>query len=123
MKASFADLILRNGRIYTVDRARSWASAVAILNGRYVAVGDDAAVERYRGPATAIVDLQGRMAMPGITDIHTHMRRGSTAARQARSRPLDRRRPMGHRQAAVAQYRGRACQARRGRARPSGAVA
>jgi predicted amidohydrolase YtcJ len=79
MKASFADLILRNGRIYTVDRARSWASAVAILNGRYVAVGDDAAVERYRGPATAIVDLQGRMAMPGITDIHTHMLMGGQA--------------------------------------------
>ena len=66
MKASFADLILRNGRIYTVDRHRSWASAVAVRNGRYIAVGDDAAVEQYKGSSTHVVDLRGRMAMPGI---------------------------------------------------------
>lgn len=79
MKAPSADLILRNGRIYTVDRARSWASSVAIRNGRYIAVGDDAALEAHRGASTEIVDLQGRMAMPGITDIHTHMLMGGQA--------------------------------------------
>ena len=47
-----ADLILRNGRIYTVDRARPWAAAVAVRNGSFIAVGDDAAVEACRGPIT-----------------------------------------------------------------------
>lgn len=77
--ASQADLILRNGCIYTVDKSRSWASAVAILNGRYVAIGDDAAVAAFEGPSTRVVDLAGRMAMPGITDIHTHMLMGGQA--------------------------------------------
>jgi len=80
MKASpFADLILRNGHIYTVDRARSLASAVAIRNGSFIAVGDDAAVEACQGTSTQIVDLEGRMAMPGIVDIHTHMLMGGQA--------------------------------------------
>ena len=57
--ASSADLILRNGRIYTVDRTRPWATAVAIRNGCFIAVGDDAAVEACRGPSTQIVDLNG----------------------------------------------------------------
>jgi predicted amidohydrolase YtcJ len=74
-----ADLILRNGRIYTVDRARSWASAVAVRNGAFIAVGDDAMVERAKGPSTRVVDLGGRMAMPGIVDIHTHMLMGGQA--------------------------------------------
>jgi predicted amidohydrolase YtcJ len=74
-----ADLILRNGRIYTVDPAQPWASAVAVRNGRYVAIGDDAAVEAVKGASTEIVDLKGAMAMPGITDIHTHMLMGGQA--------------------------------------------
>ena len=77
--AAVADLILRNGRIYTVDAARSWASAVAVRNGRYIAIGDDAAVAPYRDETTRVVDLGGRMAMPGITDIHTHMLMGGQA--------------------------------------------
>jgi predicted amidohydrolase YtcJ len=80
MKAApSADLILRNGRIYTVDHARPWAAAVAIRNGSFIAVGDEAAVETCRGPSTQIVDLKGRMAMPGIVDIHTHMLMGGQA--------------------------------------------
>ena len=74
-----ADLILRNGRIYTVDAAQPWVNAVAVRNGRYVAVGDDEAVEATKGTSTEIVDLKGRMAMPGITDIHTHMLMGGQA--------------------------------------------
>lgn len=45
-----ADLILHNGRIHTVDRDRPTASAVAVLDGRFVAVGDDATVMAQRGP-------------------------------------------------------------------------
>ena len=66
-KAATADLIVRNGRIYTVDANRSWVSAIAIRNGRVIAVGDDAAVEPHKAAETTIVDLEGRMTMPGNT--------------------------------------------------------
>ncbi|MBR1177172.1 amidohydrolase [Bradyrhizobium sp. KB893862 SZCCT0404] len=74
-----ADLILRNGRIYTVDSTRSWASAVAIRNGSFIAVGDDRAVNGCNGPDTRVIDLKGSMAMPGIVDIHVHMLVGGQA--------------------------------------------
>lgn len=74
-----ADLILRNGRIYTIDAKRSWVSAVAISKGRFVGIGDDAAVEPFKGPSTEVKDLAGHMAMPGIVDIHTHMLMGGQA--------------------------------------------
>jgi predicted amidohydrolase YtcJ len=67
-----ADAVYRGGRIYTVDAARSWAEAVAISNGRFVAVGSDAEIAAYVGPNTRVVDLAGRMAMPGIHDMHAH---------------------------------------------------
>ena len=80
MRASpSADLVLRNGRIYTVDARRSWASAVAISKGRFVAVGDDSAVESFIGASTEVIDLGGRMTMPGIVDIHTHILMGGRA--------------------------------------------
>ena len=67
-----ADAVYRGGRIYTVDAARSWAEAVAVKGGRFVAVGGNADVDPYIGPATRVVDLAGRMAMPGINDMHAH---------------------------------------------------
>lgn len=79
MTGSAADFILHNGRIYTLDRAHPWASAVAIRNGEFIAVGNDAAVEPHRGSSTKLVDLRGAMAMPGIVDIHTHMLMGGQA--------------------------------------------
>ena len=74
-----ADLVVRNGRIYTVDANRSWASAMAVRGGRVLAIGDDAAVKPHLGEDTRIVDLDGRMAMPGIVDVHTHMMMGGQA--------------------------------------------
>ncbi len=67
-----ADLALRNGAIYTVDGARSWAQAVAIRDGRIVFVGTDRDLERYIGRATQVVDLKGRMVMPAFQDVHIH---------------------------------------------------
>ena len=72
-KANTADIVLRNGRIYTVDTRRSWAAAVAVRNGRIVAVGSDADVKALIGKTTTVVDLGGRMAMPGIVDAHNHI--------------------------------------------------
>ena len=57
-----ADLILRNGRIATMDAERPAATAVAIRGGRFVAVGDDAVVARRRGAATHVVDLAAEMS-------------------------------------------------------------
>lgn len=74
-----ADLVLTNGRIYTVDPARSSAEALAVRNGRIIAVGTDADVRPHIGPETQVVDLGGRLAMPGIVDIHTHMMMGGQA--------------------------------------------
>jgi predicted amidohydrolase YtcJ len=67
-----ADLALRNGAIYTVDSARSWAEAVAIRDGRIVFVGTDQDLEAHVGPATQVVDLKGRMVIPGFQDVHIH---------------------------------------------------
>ena len=66
-----ADLILRNGAIYTVDAANPWVEAVAVRDGRYVARGTNAEIARRFG-ASQVIDLQGRMAMPGIFDAHIH---------------------------------------------------
>jgi hypothetical protein len=67
-----AELILEHGRIYTVDGARPWASAVAIGGGRILAVGTDAQIDPMRRAATRIVDLQGRLVTPGLIDSHVH---------------------------------------------------
>jgi len=71
-----ADLVLRNGGIYTVDAQRTWARAAAIRDGVFVAVGDDATIARYMGPGTRVVDLTGHMALPGLHDSHVHPIRG-----------------------------------------------
>ncbi len=67
-----ADLVLRNGAVYTVDAARSWAEAVAVRDGRIVYVGSNAGLGALVGPKTRVVDLRGRMVLPGIHDAHIH---------------------------------------------------
>jgi predicted amidohydrolase YtcJ len=69
-----ADLALVNGRIYTAQDWQPWARAVAIAGDRIVYVGDPAGEEWKAavGPHTRIVDLKGRLAVPGLIDSHTH---------------------------------------------------
>ncbi len=67
-----ADSVFRNGRIYTVDSAHSWAEAVAIKDGRFCYVGTSDAVAAFIGDSTQVIDLHGRMAMPGLHDMHIH---------------------------------------------------
>jgi predicted amidohydrolase YtcJ len=69
---SSADLILHNGAIYTVDDARSWAQAIAIKDGRIIYVGADNAINEFLGADTQIIDLQNKMVMPGMQDVHIH---------------------------------------------------
>jgi predicted amidohydrolase YtcJ len=67
-----ADLIFRRGAVYTVDAARSWATAVAVRDGRIVYVGSDSLPPGLAGPATEVVDLQGKMLLPAFQDGHVH---------------------------------------------------
>lgn len=71
-----ADMVLNNGRIYTQGKTE-WAEAVAISDGKFSFVGDNKAVKGYIGPATEVVDLRGKMAMPGIIDAHVHAVEGA----------------------------------------------
>src|SRR3972149_6923552 len=67
-----AELVLRHGRIHTMDAARSWAEAVAIHNGRFVYVGPDRDVQQWIGESTKIIELSGRFVLPGFIDSHVH---------------------------------------------------
>ncbi len=68
-----ADLILRNGKIVTVDSKFSIQQAIAIRGGRIIAVGSDAAVVQPNlGPHTQVIDLGGRTVLPGLVDAHVH---------------------------------------------------
>ena len=71
-----AHTILLNGRFHTVDRTQPLASAVAIADGKFLAVGDLEDVMRHRGPATRLIDLAGRTVIPGLNDSHLHLIRG-----------------------------------------------
>jgi len=67
-----ADLVLVNGGIYMVDAERSWAEALAVRDGRIAAIGSGAEIGALIGPATRVIDLAGRMALPGFHDAHLH---------------------------------------------------
>ncbi|AOF92925.1 amidohydrolase [Sinorhizobium sp. RAC02] len=71
-----ADLILHNGRFTTLDRSNPQASAVAIADGTFLAVGDEREVMALAGPETRVIDLKGRSVLPGLCDNHTHVVRG-----------------------------------------------
>lgn len=72
-----ADLILHNGKIYTVDPKKPFATAVAIADGKFLAVGEDAAImNTFRTETTQVIDLKGKRTIPGINDSHIHLIRG-----------------------------------------------
>src|ERR1700745_3561833 len=74
--APAADLILHRGLFTTLSRSRPTASAVAIRDGRFLAVGTDSEVMPLAGPKTKVVDLKGRRVLPGLIDNHLHIIRG-----------------------------------------------
>jgi predicted amidohydrolase YtcJ len=67
-----ADLVLRNGKVLTVDARDTVSQAVAIRAGKIVAVGTDDEIKSSVGSQTQVIDLQGRTATPGLIDIHVH---------------------------------------------------
>jgi hypothetical protein len=68
-----ADLLLTNGYVYTVDAARSIATAVAVRGGLIQAVGSDEEIRALQGSDTEVIDLAGRMLLPGLQDAHIHV--------------------------------------------------
>ena len=67
-----ADLVLRNGRVVTVDDAIPEAEAIAVAGDRIVAVGSNEEIAAYVGETTKIIDLAGRLAIPGFIEGHGH---------------------------------------------------
>jgi predicted amidohydrolase YtcJ len=67
-----ADLVLVNGNVVTVDTSFSVQSAMAVKDGKILAVGTDEEIEAYRGSTTQYLNLNGKAVMPGLIDSHTH---------------------------------------------------
>ena len=79
-KKSTADTVLTNGFVYTVENRGSsqnveTAQAVAILDGKIIFVGTNGAAKKYIGPHTEVINVHGKMVMPGLQDGHTHLQR------------------------------------------------
>ncbi|MGE5585623.1 MAG: amidohydrolase [Bacillota bacterium] len=72
-----ADVIFVGGKVMTMTGRREEVEAVAVLNGRIVAVGRRSEVEETRGPKTRFIDLKGKTLMPGLADIHVHLATGA----------------------------------------------
>ncbi|MBH1914525.1 MULTISPECIES: amidohydrolase [Serratia] len=71
-----ASLIITNGKFHTVDRQNPTAQAVAIRDGKFLAVGSESEVMQHAGPETQVIDLHGHTAIPGLNDSHLHLIRG-----------------------------------------------
>lgn len=71
-QAPAADLVVLNGKVVTVDAASSVAQAVAVRDGRFVAVGGNDQVRSLIGPQTRVIDAAGRTVIPGLIDSHVH---------------------------------------------------
>lgn len=67
-----ADLVLMNGKIVTVDESNPEAQALAVRGGKILAVGDNEEIQAYITPSTNVIDLNGKLAIPGFIDSHGH---------------------------------------------------
>ena len=69
-----ADIVIKNGKLYSVDLEgqETRGEAVAILDGKILALGSDADIMRYIGEETTIIDAEGNSVLPGFCDAHVH---------------------------------------------------
>ena len=72
-------MIVTHGRVYTVNDKAPWAEAVAIRDGKILAVGKEVEIEKLESASTKVVDAGGRVVLPGFTDCHVHFMGGSEA--------------------------------------------
>ncbi len=75
--ATIADVIVTNGKVYTVNQAHPWAQAVAVKDGKIVVVGKNEDVLRLRGTDTKVIDARENLVLPGFGDAHVHFMEGS----------------------------------------------
>src|SRR5258707_9589503 len=71
-----ATLIVTNAAVYTVDKQKPKAEAVAVIGDRIVAVGSRADIDLWRGPQTKVIDAGGKLLLPGFNDAHVHFIQG-----------------------------------------------
>lgn len=71
-----AEMIIHNGRIATMEKKRPFVPAVAIADGRFIAVGSESEVMEYKVDKTQVIDVNGRTVIPGLNDSHIHVIRG-----------------------------------------------
>jgi predicted amidohydrolase YtcJ len=83
------DLVLANGKVFTADAAAPWAEAVAIRGSRILAVGSDAEVRALAGAGTRVVELDGRVVIPGLNDAHRHFELPVSGSHQLALTPLE----------------------------------
>src|ERR1700759_4293297 len=76
MRKQTADVIAYNGKIATQDEQRSMVEAVAVRDGKFLAVGTDREMMALRSDQTQLINLNKRTAIPGLNDSHTHLIRG-----------------------------------------------
>ena len=76
MNGHYPELVLHRGLLTTLDRSNPSATAVAIKDGKFAAVGQDHEITAMVGPETQIIDLKGRRVLPGLIDNHLHIIRG-----------------------------------------------
>jgi predicted amidohydrolase YtcJ len=86
--AQDADVVWRDGKIVTVDSHFSIAEAMAIRNGRFIAVGTNIEIGKYTGKSTRVVDLHGKTVIPGFEDSHLHGAGGGPGVDLSNTRSL-----------------------------------
>jgi predicted amidohydrolase YtcJ len=72
-----ADTIIAHGRVYTGNSAEPWAEAVAVRDGKIIAVGDEQTIFKVRSAATTVIEAGGHLVLPGFVDCHVHFIGGS----------------------------------------------
>ena len=77
-----ASLIVTNAAVYTVDKQRPKAEAVAVTGDRIVAVGSRDDIDLWRGPQTKVIDAGGKLLLPGFNDAHVHFIQGGAQLEQ-----------------------------------------
>jgi len=84
-----AELILKNAAVYTLNKAQPWAEAVAVTGSKIVFVGTNSDVKKYRGRGTKVLDLAGKMVLPGFQDSHVHLISGGMELEQCNLNDLE----------------------------------
>jgi len=75
-KERYANLVLKNAKVWTVNPRQPLAQAVAIVGNRIAAVGSSREIEEWIGPDTEVLDLEGKLVLPGFIDAHVHFAEG-----------------------------------------------